>query len=207
MPIQVTAGIGVAAEDIQGFLDHHSPWIERRMKSWQGLVPPLNPQGAEGDQYLYLGRCLPLKYSVTPSSRAFVALGAERLLYLRPLDVLAAVESSRVHSAVIDVLDEEAEKVLRERVDIWSAEMGLHPKLLRFRRQRSRWGSCTGQGVISFNRRLIGAPLEVIDSVVVHELAHLRFMNHSSQFWSLVRTHVPDLDDREEWLRKHTFAL
>jgi predicted metal-dependent hydrolase len=208
VPIQVTAGLRVSLQDIHRFLDHHALWIERRTKIWQGLVPPRAAFGIEGDSYMYLGRFLSLKYSVTPSSKAFVALGPERLLYLRPLDVSAAsVDPSRVQSAVMGVFDDEAEKVLRERTHFWSSEMGLQPVALKFRRQRTRWGSCPGKGGISFNKRLIGAPMKVIDSVVVHELAHLRFMNHSRDFWSLVRTHVPGLDECDDWLRKHTFAL
>jgi predicted metal-dependent hydrolase len=70
-------------------------------------------------------------------------------------------------------------------------------------RQRTLWGSCSSRGTLSFNWRLVLAPLEVLDYVVVHELCHLRVPNHSRQFWALVERHRPYWRQQRDWLREY----
>ncbi|MBQ7933422.1 MAG: M48 family metallopeptidase [Lachnospiraceae bacterium] len=74
---------------------------------------------------------------------------------------------------------------------------------LSIRDQKSRWGSCSSRGTLSFNYRLIFAPSRVLDYVVVHELCHLTHMNHSKDFWSLVARVMPDYKQQKHWLRDH----
>jgi predicted metal-dependent hydrolase len=72
---------------------------------------------------------------------------------------------------------------------------------IRIRGQRTLWGSCSPRGTLSFNWRLVLAPPEVLDYVVVHELCHLRVPNHSRRFWALVQQHRPHWRDQRDWLR------
>ena len=76
-----------------------------------------------------------------------------------------------------------------------------------FRDQRTRWGSCSSRGTLSFNWRLALAPLEVLDYVVVHELCHLREANHSPRFWRLVGERRPGWREQRAWLREHGAEL
>lgn len=71
------------------------------------------------------------------------------------------------------------------------------------RDQKTRWGSCSSLGTLSFNYRLIFAPPEILDYVVVHELCHLTHMNHSKDFWNMVGSILPDYKARRQWLREH----
>lgn len=75
------------------------------------------------------------------------------------------------------------------------------------RDQKSRWGSCSSRGTLSFNYRLMFAPPRVLDYVVVHELCHLTHMNHSKDFWNMVRQIMPDYKIYKEWLREHGHEL
>jgi predicted metal-dependent hydrolase len=75
------------------------------------------------------------------------------------------------------------------------------------RNQRSRWGSCSAKGTVSLNWRLIQTPPAVSDYLILHELAHLRQMNHSKKFWDLVRTVCPDFELAEQWLKHHNHLL
>ncbi len=87
-----------------------------------------------------------------------------------------------------------------------SALAALHECAVRkvsIRNQRSRWGSCSRRGAISLNWRLVQAPAEVLDYVIVHELMHLREMNHSARFWALVEAACPDFRANERWLKAH----
>lgn len=74
---------------------------------------------------------------------------------------------------------------------------------ITIRNQKTRWGSCSSTGTLSFNYRLMFAPPRVLDYVVVHELCHLTHMNHSRDFWNLVASVMPDYKQYKAWLKEH----
>lgn len=78
---------------------------------------------------------------------------------------------------------------------------------ITIRDQKSRWGSCSSRGTLSFNYRLMFAPLKVLDYVVVHELCHLTHMDHSRNFWNMVERIMPDYRIYKQWLRDHGHEL
>jgi predicted metal-dependent hydrolase len=98
-------------------------------------------------------------------------------------------------------------KYLRSRAEFYAKEMKLSPQKLSFRSQSSRWGSCSSQGNISLNWRLMAAPSPVLDYVVVHEIAHLRHYNHSRAFWDLVAEFSPGYKQNKLWLAENQWAL
>lgn len=85
----------------------------------------------------------------------------------------------------------------------YSKKMGLRYNRVGVRTQRTRWGSCSSKGNLSFNWRLAMLPEPVIEYVVIHELAHLKVMNHSPKFWAVVRQYCPAYEERRRWLTKH----
>lgn len=87
-----------------------------------------------------------------------------------------------------------AKSHLDERTELFSMKMNLAPQELRFRKMTRRWGSCSSKGVITYNTMLMKLGAEYIDYVVVHELAHLKHMNHSPEFHALVRRHLHNAD-------------
>ena len=93
------------------------------------------------------------------------------------------------------------------RLHTLAAAQGLAVKRVSVRNQRSRWGSCSAKGVISLNWRLIQTPDFVRDYIIVHELMHLREMNHSARFWKLVREAFPRTDEAEQWLKANSVLL
>ena len=104
-------------------------------------------------------------------------------------------------------LKEEASKVILGRVKAICAKMDVCPQKVSLRSQKTRWGSCSLKGNISLNWKLIFAPIEVIDYVIVHELCHLKQMNHSSAFWTLVSSYLPRYKIQREWLKKHSYLI
>jgi predicted metal-dependent hydrolase len=73
--------------------------------------------------------------------------------------------------------------------------------------QRTLWGSCSTRGNLNFNRALAGAPAEVLDYVVIHELGHLKEMNHSRRFWALIEAWCPEHKRHRRWLREHASLI
>jgi len=96
---------------------------------------------------------------------------------------------------------------LPARVRELAAQHSVPVRRVTVRNQRSRWGSCSRRGTISLNWRLVQVPYEVRDYIIVHELMHLREMNHSSRFWAHVAAAFPGFEVCEGWLRKHGRTL
>jgi hypothetical protein len=120
--------------------------------------------------------------------------GAPRVLRARDEDERRRLERS---------LREEARGVIAARVAALAPALGVEPRRVTIRDQRSRWGSASRSGVLSFSWRLLLAPTQVLDYVVIHELAHLRYAGHGPRFWSLVQRHAPDAAAARRWLREH----
>ena len=100
-----------------------------------------------------------------------------------------------------------ARDVLAEASDRYAVMVGQSYSRLSIRDTRSRWGSCSSEGVLMYSWRLIMAPPEVLDYVAAHEVAHLVEMNHSAAFWAMVERICPDYDVHRAWLRKNGDVL
>ncbi|MDE3024255.1 MAG: M48 family metallopeptidase [Acidobacteriota bacterium] len=101
----------------------------------------------------------------------------------------------------------EGRRAARELVHMLVEEealaLGVEVNRIQIRDQRTRWGSCSPNGNLSFNWRLVLAPFDVLDYVVVHEVCHLREANHSRRFWRLVESRRPSWRDQRDWLARH----
>ncbi|MCX5796236.1 MAG: M48 family metallopeptidase [Elusimicrobia bacterium] len=98
-------------------------------------------------------------------------------------------------------------ELFESRVRHWSAAMSVAPKRVFLKNQRTLWGSCSTRGNLNFNRVLAHAPAEIVDYVVIHELAHLKEMNHSRRFWAVVEAWCPEQKQRRRWLRRNVSLL
>lgn len=120
----------------------------------------------------------------------------QQVIYLTP------AESKR-----LETLEKRYKKAARaqfeSRVSYFHTITGGIYTSITIRDQKSRWGSCSSRGTLSFNYRLIFAPPTVLDYVVVHELCHLTHMNHSKDFWNMVASVMPDYKIHKKWLREH----
>lgn len=94
-------------------------------------------------------------------------------------------------------------KLISERAASFAAVMGVSFGKITVRSQKTRWGSCSSAGNLNFNCLLALCPSEVIDYVVVHELCHLRHMNHSRAFWNEVAKYLPGYAEQKDWLKRH----
>jgi hypothetical protein len=100
-----------------------------------------------------------------------------------------------------------AAALIGKKADQLATQMEVAYSRLTIRGQKTRWGSCSRQGSLSFNWKLVAAPKPVVEYVIVHELAHLKEMNHSKRFWQLVARHHPRWREHRKWLADHTTLL
>jgi predicted metal-dependent hydrolase len=108
-----------------------------------------------------------------------------------------------VNRRLTEWLKQEAKRELTSATEKYAMSMAATFTSIAIRDQKSRWGSCSSSGALSYSWRLILAPSYVLDYVAAHEVAHLREMNHSPRFWRLVLTHCPDTRKAKDWLKKN----
>ena len=120
---------------------------------------------------------------------------------------LGSVSGDNLRPAMERALWRRAAKEFPPRVECLAADHGLSVSRVTVRNQRTRWGSCSRRGTVSLNWRLIQAPPFVSDYVILHELMHLRQMNHSTRFWREVANAFPDYQKAEQWLKDHADLL
>ena len=100
-----------------------------------------------------------------------------------------------------------AKEYIPKRVEYYHSLTGGSYKKITIRDQKTRWGSCSSNGTLSFNYRLMLAPPRVLDYVVVHELCHLTHMNHSKAFWDMVASILPEYKEYRKWLKDNGHTL
>jgi len=168
------------------------PWIERRVAE---LDRARLAVAARGDTVPYLG--------------ASLALRAEpgRTRAHRSGDTLLVPTGPERDRALERWYRRAAHSEIAPRLERACAAIGASYARLSIRGQRTRWGSCSRTGTMSFNWRLLLAPEPVLDYVVWHEVCHLRVMDHSSRFWALLQHHCPDYRTHVRWLRRHGATL
>lgn len=102
----------------------------------------------------------------------------------------------------IQNLAQKAREILLQKVRHYASVIGVDFNRITVRNQTTRWGSCSAKGNLNFNYLLMLTPPEVIDYVVVHELCHLKELNHSKRFWDEVRSILPDYEQNKKWLKE-----
>jgi predicted metal-dependent hydrolase len=177
--------------DAEAAMRELRPWVEKRLAA---LDRAREEAGAPPGHVPYLGEHLRL---VPEPGRTRVHRRGDTLL-VPAHDALPALE--RWYRRV-------AKTEIAPRVEQAVAEAGVDYERLSIRGQRTRWGSCSSTGTLSFNWRLLLAPEDVLDYVVWHEVCHLKVPDHSKRFWREVERHFPGYREQERWLRRYGSAL
>lgn len=194
---RVTIPRGGSAVQARQFVQKNISWIENQLLR-QAAQPASSKIWIPGTEILFRGEPTRLRVDMNSGNRQ-VYLGNEALQI--------ADSSGDLRRAVERHLWKLAAGELRSRVAELAALHQLTVRRVMVRNQRSRWGSCSRRGTISLNWRLIQAPAFVRDYIVLHELAHLKEMNHSTRFWREVARLCPEFAVAERWLKQHSKLL
>ena len=194
----VRAPLKMPLRDIEEILHQKRDWIRKHQAAMRHRLSQRPARlYAEGEGFLWLGRTLRLQ----PQAHLRHVSREDGLLLLPEGDP----ETSANH--IVRWYREEARAVITERVRLWSALMGLTVDRITLTNAVRRWGACSGRANLSFAIRLVMAPLDVIDYVVVHELCHIVHKNHGPQFWELVAEQMPDYVLHRKWLAEHAHGM
>ncbi|MDH5596628.1 MAG: M48 family metallopeptidase [Candidatus Peregrinibacteria bacterium] len=208
-PLLVVVAPKYAMEfQIKGFLKRQETWIE---KNWTKVAKKAagrpKRQGADGDVYFYFGEPLQLKLIPSLSWKPAVKVRGRQMEIALHKAISETEGKKAIKKGVAEFYKAKAAEVIHDRLQFFNEYYGLEYRQVTFRNQKTRWGSCSSNRNLNFNWRLIMAPIEVIDYVVVHELCHLRYMNHSAAFWRLVGEKITDHKERKKWLKENSFLL
>lgn len=199
--VEVAAPDRTTIREIEGILRKRGEWILEKMEADTQLPPPR--QLVTGETLPLLGTEVTLQVEESGVRRASASTEGGGLQVLVPRAAADGERRELVMNAVVRWYRLQVETYLKESVARWLPVMGRSemPRVL-VRDQRSRWGSCSGDGTLRFSWRLGMLEPDLVDSVVVHELAHLDVMNHSPAFWEVVLRAMPDARDRRKRLNE-----
>ncbi|MFL5778179.1 MAG: M48 family metallopeptidase [Chloroflexota bacterium] len=198
------------ADRAAAFLAERERWVRRHLGRHTAERAALAARGGvrDGAEIRYRGELHRLRFEHAPVGArrsSVVRVGAddrdELVLRLAPAD-------PRSPRAVLERwLRDRARSAIERRIAQHAGALGVSPDAVTVRDQRTRWGSASRERRLSFSWRLVLAPPEALDMVVVHELVHLRIFGHGPRFWALVATRRPDHVTWRRWLRSHTVEL
>lgn len=189
--VRVTVPRYGTIKEAQAFVDKHRSWVEKQLHQQR-------VGWTHGAMFMYRGEKVELLISEA-DGKCVACFGPERLLLPRPLaDYKPLIEGYLKNIACAELPARTLELARLHSLEV---------RRVTIRDQRSRWGSCSVRKAISLNWRLVQTPLLVRDYIIIHELMHLREMNHSRQFWKHVATAFPDYLKAERWLRRNSSAL
>lgn len=182
--------------EAEAFLERHRHWLAARISR----APEAAPFADGGTVPL---RGVPHRIIATGQVRGRVQVVADG----DGPTLLVPGDPEHQARRLTDWLREQALADLQGRTGFHAARLGVTVRMVRLRDQRSRWGSCSSTGTITYNWRLILAPPFVLDYVAAHEVAHLVEMNHSPAFWAAVERTLPEYQKGRAWLKAHGATL
>ena len=189
--VVVTAPLRARLEDCLKLLTQRATWV---VTHFLKPPPPAQPTFTHGTTIPYKGKNLTLKVIVAPGPQRVTQRGSMLTVHAR------TATPAHLSKLIVPWLRTQALSHFEKRVALWATRMKLHPRTIRIGTAQRRWGSCSGTNTLNFTYRLIFAPPNLIDYVIVHELCHIPHKHHGKAFWALVATTLPDYKHRHTTL-------
>lgn len=189
------------SEEVDKIVQKKSQWIKEKIRFNSEVKHPFKEKEyVSGEAIVYTGRHFRLKLLERPVTTPARLNGG---LLIVPV---AAELNETDRTAIVKMSVEEwymkvALSKFKDRSEFYKNRFEQKPTDIIVKSLKSRWGSCYKSRVIAFNWRIIMAPLRIIDYVVLHEMCHLKYHDHSPKYWDLLGSIIPDWRERKEWLR------
>lgn len=178
-------------------IDRHTAWILRKTREMEAVAAAAR-LGLDRPNLVWLqGEPIPVQRTRAPSSRSEAKLVARGL----------RVSGGDPEAAIERWYRRQARRAIETEVEVEASRLGLSPGRVSVRDQRTRWGSCSARGDLSFSWRLILLDPALLRYVVVHELCHIRELNHSPSFWARLDDALPGWRAQAAFLREHSFEI
>ena len=197
----------VSRRRLEEVLHRNSKWIReksRQAEARRAAMPQV--RWTPGARLPFRGVHYPLELFFRGRKRE-LRLIEGRLQLILPAKISSCLSEGELRDQMHLSFRAAARETIAARVAFFEQVVGVHPRSIRIKGQKTRWGSCSARGLLNFNWRLILAPPPVLDYVVVHELCHLVHLNHSSSFWARVKAVLPAYPEARAWLTEHGATL
>lgn len=201
--VVVLASMRALRVQLDAMVRQRADWIALTLAEQAEAAQKAQRRFADGATLLYLGNEMTLRSEIVDGE--YITVRAEDGAFRIGLPTLVGADKrdAVVGSALTEWYKKRAATLLPQAVERWQDKVSRRkPMRTLIRNQRKRWGSCSSDGSLRLNWRVVMAPPPIIDYLVVHELAHLDEMNHSARFWKLVARHIPDHKARRNRLRE-----
>jgi predicted metal-dependent hydrolase len=201
--VVVRAPFRAADWRIRRLVSDKSAWILKHIQRISQVQ--VHREFTSGEPFPYRGVCYPLRIGLNGALSRVEIIDGQLMAMVAPGDNDALKVSVRV--ALYAWYFTQSRNVLSQRTTELATWTGLMPARLGIRNQVHRWGSCSAKNCLNLNWKLIMAPPEVADYVILHELCHIKEHNHSRAFWELLSSFVPDCKERRKWHRENGASL
>ncbi|CAA6814021.1 MAG: Putative predicted metal-dependent hydrolase [uncultured Sulfurovum sp.] len=184
-------------KEVKAFVSKKSAWIVKHLEKQQ--AKKIDREIVTGSYIYYLGKRCYVELQVdTRLKKCKLAFRDSKFI----INTHPNVTQEELVWHINMFYKENAIEKIEPMVELWSSKMGLTPTFVGYRKAKTRWGSCSSRDRISFNYYLMKLPLELVEYVVVHELAHIEHKNHSARFWALVEKYLADYKQKQEKIRE-----
>ncbi len=186
-----------------------SRWILNKLnefKNKESENPPILL--VDGDKIPYLGNYYTLNvYKEKSILKCALIFKEDKFIAKVPYNISSNDQYIKLRELLVNWYLTEGSKLIKERISIYSKKLSLYPESITLKEQKTSWGTCSSKGNIYINWKILLAPLDIIDYVLVHELCHLKHMNHSKEYWSLVSTIFPNYKEKRNYLKENSLKL
>jgi len=196
--VVVHAPKNTSKEKIDQIIEKKKLWIYDKINHLQKF--PDNPQGSEfvsGESIMYLGR----NYKFQITGKQIEGVIFDNAFYISQSD--KAIAQKLIKAWFVN----RAKELILPKAQYYAKRIGVNYNEAKISEMKYRWGSCTTKNNINFNWRILKAPMQVVDYIIVHELAHFRESNHTSEFWNIVAVQLPEYEKAKQWLKKYGNAI
>ncbi len=199
----VGAPLNLSQEKIDGIIKEKAHWIISKLEEVKALKSK-EPSSLESLKFLGQEYKLKIYESAGPTLKVIFNKSEFQVFIPKTL-------KNNREEYTREALDKwyrmQAKNILEKRTVYYADKLKVEPKRIVIKDQKTRWGSCSSKGNINYNYRIIMAPINIIDYLVVHELCHLIELNHSDRFWALVAGILPDYKESLTWLKHYGNSL
>jgi len=184
------------------FVVQKTTWIKTKLAD-QALKQIEEKKFIDGEMFFFLGEQYTLSL-IQMDSAPLIIKNQQQLEFHGRLNRLS---KTAIRAALVHWYKQQAENHLTARTAHLSKKIQIIPRSISIKTYKARWGSCNIRGELQFNWKLMLAPLDIIDYVIIHELCHIQHHNHSAQFWQLVALHCPTFKVSRTWLKDNGYRL
>jgi len=202
--IEIRVPKGTTESQINQLIESKWHWIISKLTEIKTRTDGYKPKTYEqGEPFMYLGTEVVISVLVDP-------LEANERVYIEGDQLIVKTKSDdneKIKKMLESFYSKECKRIVEMRLKYYQANFKVKPKGVKITNNKSNWGTCNSHRELTFNWKLVMAPLEVFDYVVIHEMCHMVHMNHDRSFWRLVGKLMPDYEVKQQYLRQFYWKM